>query len=82
MDDSTDAEIQRIIRDDFRGRTIIAIAHRLDTIMDFDAIAVLDKGSLVEFDSPAALLAGPTAFRELYHQLGANNDGDDANTSA
>jgi ABC-type multidrug transport system fused ATPase/permease subunit len=46
--------------------TIIAIAHRLETILDFDRIVVLHKGELVECDSPSNLLARPSAFRELY----------------
>jgi ATP-binding cassette subfamily C (CFTR/MRP) protein 1 len=67
LDLKTDEIIQRIIRDDFADRTIIAIAHRLNTIMDFDRIAVLDKGALVECDSPAVLLAMPSSeFRRLY----------------
>ena len=67
LDDITDALIQRIIRQKFSRHTIIAVAHKLDTITDFDKVAVLDKGTLVEFDSPHKLLAQPSsAFSQLY----------------
>lgn len=67
LDDVTDALIQRIIRQKFSRHTIIAVAHKLDTITDFDKVAVLDKGTLVELDSPYKLLAMPnSAFGKLY----------------
>jgi len=58
--------MQQIIRDEFRDCIIIAIAHRLDIIIDFDRIAVLHMGQIVECDSPQALLAKDTAFKRLY----------------
>lgn len=61
--------MQRIIRTEFKEHTILAIAHRLDTIMDFDRVAVVDKGRLVEFDSPADLLKRPSAFKALYTSM-------------
>lgn len=74
MDGTTDTEIQDIIRAEFGDRTIIAIAHRLQTITDFDMIALLDNGRLVEFDSPVNLLRGPTAFSELYNEYRTNTN--------
>lgn len=60
--------MQRVIRQKFSGHTIIAVAHKLETILDFDKVAVLDEGSLVEFDSPDALLSNPSsAFSKLYN---------------
>ncbi|KUJ07957.1 putative ATP-binding cassette transporter [Mollisia scopiformis] len=67
VDTKSDDLMQQVIRKEFVGCTVIAVAHRLDTIMDFDRIALLSKGSLVEFDSPQALMARPSAFRELYN---------------
>jgi ABC-type multidrug transport system fused ATPase/permease subunit len=56
LDHHTDELMQRIIREEWKGKTIIAVVHRLNTVMDFDKIAVLEKGSLVEFDAPGNLL--------------------------
>lgn len=65
IDLATDKVIQEVIRQEFEGATIISIAHRLDSILDFDRIAVLSDGQLVEFDHPQVLLNRPTAFRDL-----------------
>lgn len=66
IDGTTDSLIQRVIREEFSAYTIVAVAHRLDTILDSDRIAVLDAGSVVEFDSPLALLSRDSAFSALY----------------
>lgn len=65
VDAETDQLMQRLIREEFKGYTIITVAHRLDTILDSDRIVVLDAGRVVEVGAPAQLLAGPSAFREL-----------------
>lgn len=57
IDHDTDAVIQAIFQTYFANCTIITIAHRLQTVMNCDRIMVLDKGSLLEFDRPSALLA-------------------------
>ena len=67
VDTKSDELMQRIIRKEFRDCTILAVAHRLDTIMDFDRIALLSAGELVEFDSPKALLGRASRFKELYN---------------
>ena len=66
IDVKVDELMQRVIREEFVDHTIIAVAHRLNTIVDFDKIAVMEKGKLVEFDSPEKLLATPSKFRALY----------------
>ena len=57
VDLNTDELIQATIRKEFKESTILTIAHRLNTIMDYDKILVLDKGILVEFDTPDNLLS-------------------------
>jgi ABC-type multidrug transport system fused ATPase/permease subunit len=48
--------MQRIIREQFPHHTIIMIAHRLSSLLDFDCVAVFDAGSVVEVGKPSELL--------------------------
>lgn len=66
IDVDTDRVIQNIIREDFAGYTIIAVAHRLETILDFDWIAVMDQGEMVEYDRPSQLMSRASKFKALY----------------
>jgi len=66
VDPKTDHQMQLLIREEFKNYTIIAVAHRLETLMDFDKIAVLDQGKLVDFDSPTRLLERKSIFKELW----------------
>eukprot|EP00767_Chilomastix_cuspidata_P006740 gnl/Chilomastix_cuspidata/720.p1 GENE.gnl/Chilomastix_cuspidata/720~~gnl/Chilomastix_cuspidata/720.p1 ORF type:complete len:1567 (-),score=246.90 gnl/Chilomastix_cuspidata/720:33-4403(-) len=56
VDSKSDEAVQRVIREAFADRTILCIAHRLGTIIDFDRIVVMDDGRVAEFDSPHTLL--------------------------
>ncbi|CAK7897455.1 multiple drug resistance-associated protein-like transporter 1 [[Candida] anglica] len=56
VDVQTDKLIQETIRTAFKDRTILIIAHRLETIMDCDRILVLDHGKVKEFNTPSNLL--------------------------
>ncbi|GME25282.1 Metal resistance protein YCF1-like protein 2 [Neofusicoccum parvum] len=66
LDDETSSIIDEVVRTWFQDRTIISIAHKLDSIRDFDKVAVLDSGELIEFDDPSTLLSKDSIFRELY----------------
>ena len=55
IDYNTDAKIQETIRE-LQGKTIITIAHRLKTIVDYDRVVVLDQGSVKEVGVPWELL--------------------------
>jgi ABC-type multidrug transport system fused ATPase/permease subunit len=48
VDLETDAAVQKTIRRIFEKKTIVTIAHRLHTVIDFDKILVLDQGKVVE----------------------------------
>lgn len=54
----------------FKDRTIITIAHRINTILDSDRIVVLDKGTVAEFDTPSALIRRQGLFYELVKEAG------------
>jgi ABC-type multidrug transport system fused ATPase/permease subunit len=56
VDKKTDELIQAVIADKFRDRTILTIAHRLNTVMNSDRILVLDKGMIVNYDTPMNIL--------------------------
>jgi ABC-type multidrug transport system fused ATPase/permease subunit len=55
IDYATDAKIQETLRE-LRDSTIITIAHRLQTIIDYDKVLVLDHGRVIEFDHPWELI--------------------------
>ncbi|KAF9230552.1 P-loop containing nucleoside triphosphate hydrolase protein [Melanogaster broomeanus] len=57
VDYATDELISKTIRMEFASSTILTIAHRLRTVIDYDRVMLLDEGRIVEFDRPAALLA-------------------------
>ena len=66
----TDAIIQQILREDFSKCTVLTIAHRLHTIMDYDRILVLGDGKLKEMDEPYTLLKNPKSLlSEMVSQL-------------
>ena len=58
----TDDLIQEIIRKEFSGSTIVTIVHRLNTIIDYDRVIVMDKGEIAEFDTPKTLLANTNSI--------------------
>ena len=71
VDIETDAMLQTTLRSNmFRDRTIITIAHRINTILDSDRIVVLDHGTVAEFDTPSALVRRKGLFYELVRESG------------
>ena len=59
IDTHTDTTIQRLVRQEFSQSTIITIAHRLNTIIDYDRVCFMEMGEMREFGVPAELLADP-----------------------
>lgn len=65
VDYETDARIQRTIAAGFEGCTILCIAHRLKTIINYDKILVMDKGEGAEFAAPLELWEQGGIFRQM-----------------
>lgn len=71
VDVETDAMLQTTLRSNmFKDRTIITIAHRINTIIDSDRIVVLNHGTVAEFDTPSALVRHRGLFYELVKEAG------------
>ncbi|XP_040919381.1 multidrug resistance-associated protein 1 [Toxotes jaculatrix] len=70
VDMETDNLIQSTIRSQFEDCTVLTIAHRLNTIMDYTRVLVLDKGEMAEFDSPSNLIAQRGAFYKMAKDAG------------
>eukprot|EP01135_Chromosphaera_perkinsii_P005378 Nk52_evm59s343 gene=Nk52_evmTU59s343 len=71
VDVGTDALIQTTIRTEFVDSTVFAIAHRLKTVIDYDRVVVMDKGKIMEMDSPAVLINDPnTIFHSMCQDSG------------
>ncbi|KAI8873400.1 hypothetical protein GQ42DRAFT_160563 [Ramicandelaber brevisporus] len=71
VDFETDAKIQTTIRESFANSTILCVAHRLRTVVDYDRILVLDRGQVAEFDDPATLIEREgSIFRDMCMQTG------------
>ncbi|KAF3197725.1 hypothetical protein TWF679_002821 [Orbilia oligospora] len=67
VDIETDNKMQKILRGHFAGKTVLTVAHRLNTIIDYDKVVVLDKGVILESGRPGDLLRQPeSAFKALY----------------
>ncbi|KAM4634684.1 multidrug resistance-associated protein 1 [Polymixia lowei] len=70
VDLETDNLIQSTIRTQFEDCTVLTIAHRLNTIMDYTRVLVLDKGEMAEFDSPSSLIAKRGIFYKMAKDSG------------
>ncbi|KAJ2618274.1 hypothetical protein EV177_000124 [Coemansia sp. RSA 1804] len=72
VDFDTDERLQRTIRGyEFANSTILCIAHRLRTVIDYDRVLVLDKGKVAEFDTPRNLLKKKNGiFRGMCEKTG------------
>ena len=74
VDFKTDRLIQKVIRLKFKDSTVITIAHRLNTIMDYDKVLVLDGGRVLEFDKPEVLISKGGLFAEMIRSMTQHND--------
>lgn len=70
VDVETDAFLQTRMKSVFKDRTIITIAHRINTILDSDRIVVLDKGRVAEVGTPKELVRSKGLFFKLVREAG------------
>lgn len=66
IDSETEQTVQHSLEKMRKGRTTIAVAHRLSTIQDADCIYVLDKGKIIESGSHEELLALKGTYHRMY----------------
>ncbi|CDK25829.1 unnamed protein product [Kuraishia capsulata CBS 1993] len=70
VDYETDSKIQKTIATEFAACTILCVAHRLKTIVNYDRIMVLDKGEIIEMDKPWKLFQTGGVFRDMCDKSG------------
>ncbi|KAI1340793.1 ATPase-like protein [Xylariaceae sp. FL0016] len=67
VDLDTDRLMQRVIEEEFRGYTVVMVSHRLEMVMGFDRVVVMDRGEIVEDGIPAELVEMKgSRFAELW----------------
>jgi ABC-type multidrug transport system fused ATPase/permease subunit len=70
MDHETEMLVREIVARDLRGKTVIEVLHRLEHILDFDLVVVLEKGRVVEVGHPEELLQNEEGvLRDLYQSM-------------
>ncbi|VEF10901.1 ABC transporter-like protein [Pseudomonas fluorescens] len=74
LDSDSEAIIQYALMDLMRGRTVIAVAHRLSTIASFDRVLVLEEGKVVQDGSPDELRRRQGRFRTLWRMQAMTRD--------
>ncbi|OBT70508.1 hypothetical protein VE03_00185 [Pseudogymnoascus sp. 23342-1-I1] len=74
VDMETDDKIQRTMAAGFKGKTLLCIAHRLKTIIGYDRICVMDKGSIAELDTPLRLYEAGGIFRGMCDRSGIRRE--------
>ena len=74
IDVVTEQTIQKLIDEEFKGATVICIAHRLNTIIRSDRVLVMGEGSALEYDSPANLMANSeSVFSQMLKEKKRDN---------
>ncbi len=68
LDSESEEAIREALARLMRGRTVVAIAHRLATLRNFDRVVVLKAGRIIEDGSPDRLMQGQGPYRDLIMQ--------------
>ena len=68
LDSESEASVHRALTMLAAGRTVIAVAHRLSTLRDFDRILVMESGRIIDQGTPEELAARPGPYLELLRQ--------------
>ncbi|KAB5592292.1 ABC transporter C family [Ceratobasidium theobromae] len=74
VDVETDSKIQMTIKTEFADRTLLCIAHRLRTIINYDRVVVMDQGKVAEVGTPLELYKEGGAFRGMCEQSGIDEE--------
>lgn len=74
IDAETDMKIQETIVNNFRGKTLLSIAHRLRTIIGYDRICVMDQGQIAELGPPMQLWKQMGIFRSMCDRSGIRRE--------
>jgi len=71
IDEMTDRLLQKMIKEEFKNTTVITIAHRINTIIQYDKILAMKDGKVAEFDTPLNLMNKPDGlFASMIDELG------------
>jgi ATP-binding cassette subfamily B protein len=73
LDTESEQAVQRALERLMQGRTVIAVAHRLSTLRDFDRIVVMQSGRILQDGTPQELEAVRGAYYDLLHGSDAQN---------
>jgi ATP-binding cassette, subfamily C (CFTR/MRP), member 1 len=74
VDFETDQKIQKTMASGFKGKTLLCIAHRLKTIINYDRICVMDAGRIAEMDEPIELYDRGGIFRGMCDRSGIRRE--------
>ena len=66
--------IQKVIKEKFKETTVITIAHRLNTIADYDKVIVMKQGEIMEEGAPWSLIERRGLFFEMVENTGKNSE--------
>ena len=65
LDSESEAEVQQALDKLMEGRTVIAVAHRLATLSNFDRIVVMEQGKVIQDGAPDLLMRRPGPYQDM-----------------